>query len=80
MTNEHFQQFLALLMRLEPENLHRDGEASPKEVRTQERSIRKEWRTLEKKTNQKVTENEIQERWNSGFFYLWSQHVFSLHS
>ena len=54
-----FSKFFELQMRLEPENLHMDGEATPAQVRSQENRIRKEWKELEKSIGRKVSDSDI---------------------
>jgi len=46
-------------MKLEPENLYMDGEASPAQARSRERSIQREWKTMERAIGRTVKENDI---------------------
>jgi hypothetical protein len=55
-----FNGFSSLTSQLSPENLHCDGEASKSYVNQKLRTIRKEWKALEKKVGRKVSEHEIE--------------------
>ena len=57
--NRMFNKFFELVIRLEPENLHRDGEASPSESLSRKRQIDNEWRTLETEQGRAVSQGEI---------------------
>ena len=52
-------KFLALAYRREPEELHRDGEASETEVEQQLVFLRKQWSDLEYLVGRQVSEDEI---------------------
>lgn len=54
-----FHRFFELQMKLEPENLSMDGEASPAHVRSRKRSIQREWQTMERAIGRRVKENDI---------------------
>jgi hypothetical protein len=53
------KQFSDLSMRLSPENLHEDGEASKARVMQKHKQIMKEWADLEKLAGRKVCESEF---------------------
>lgn len=57
--NELFSKFFNLVIRLEPENLHMDGEASPSESRKREGEILREWIKLETTLGRRVEQGEI---------------------
>ena len=59
MENKMFDRFFDLIIRLEPENLHRDGEATPSESISRKRQIDNEWRTLETEQGRAVSQGEI---------------------
>ena len=59
MENKKFDRFFDLIIRLEPENLHRDGEATPSESISRKRQIDNEWRTLETEQGRAVSQGEI---------------------
>ena len=52
-------KFVDIVMRLEPENLWRDGEASKTEVKQRSTFLKKQWRDLEYLVGRKVSEDEI---------------------
>ena len=52
-------KFMDLAMRLEPENLTMDGEASKTEVKQQSTFLKKQWSDLEYLVGRQVTEDEI---------------------
>ena len=52
-------KFFDIVMRLEPENLWRDGEASKTEVKQRSTFLKKQWRDLEYLVGRQVTEDEI---------------------
>ena len=51
---DYLQKFEALYFRLEPENLHMDGEATKSQVIQRERQIKREWKALEAELGHKV--------------------------
>ena len=57
--NRMFSKFFDLVIRLEPENLHRDGEATPSESLSRKRQIDKEWQILETEQGRAVSQGEI---------------------
>jgi len=57
--NQLFDKFFNLVLRLEPENLHMDGEASPSESRNRENQIIREWMKLETTLGRRVAQGEI---------------------
>lgn len=57
--NKLFDKFFGLVIRLEPENLHMDGEASPSESRNRENKILREWIKLETNLGRRVEQGEI---------------------
>ena len=59
MSEEYYQAFLDLAGRLEPENLHEDGEASLKRVREKLKQLKTNWKVLERGLGRHVTEEEI---------------------
>ena len=59
MENKMFDRFFDLIIRLEPENLHRDVEATPSESISRKRQIDNEWRTLETEQGRAVSQGEI---------------------
>ena len=59
MENKMFDRFFDLIIRLEPENLHRDGEATPSESISRKRQIDNKWRTLETEQGRAVSQGEI---------------------
>ena len=59
MENKMFDRFFDLIIRLEPENLHRDGEATPSESISRKRQIDNEWRTRETEQGRAVSQGEI---------------------
>ena len=52
-------KFFDIAMRLEPENLTMDGEASKTEVKQRSTFLKKQWRDLEYLVGRKVSEDEI---------------------
>jgi len=52
-------KFVDIVMRLEPENLWRDGEASKTEVKQRSTFLKKQWSDLEYLVGRKVSEDEI---------------------
>ena len=52
-------KFFDIAMRLEPENLTMDGEASKTEVKQRSTFLKKQWRDLEYLVGRQVTEDEI---------------------
>jgi len=52
-------KFFDIVMRLEPENLWRDGEASKTEVKQRSTFLKKQWSDLEYLVGRKVSEDEI---------------------
>ena len=52
-------KFMDLAMRLEPENLTMDGEASKTEVKQRLTFLKKQWSDLEYLVGRQVTEDEI---------------------
>jgi hypothetical protein len=60
LSREHFEAFEHLYLRLEPENLTCDGEASRTEVMYRERQIKREWKALELQVGRKVSHSEVE--------------------
>ncbi len=52
-------KFFDIAMKLEPENLTMDGEASKTEVKQRSTFLKKQWRDLEYLVGRQVTEDEI---------------------
>jgi hypothetical protein len=61
LSKEHFEAFERLYLRLEPENLTCDGEASRTEVMHRERQIKREWKALEAQVGHKVPYDQIEQ-------------------
>lgn len=57
----YLTQFQNLSNRLSPENLYCDGEISNAEAQRKYKSLRKDWKRLEKKVGRTVTETEVYE-------------------
>ena len=55
-------KFVDIAMKLEPENLTMDGEASKTEVKQRSTFLKKQWRDLEYLVGRKVYEDEIWDR------------------
>jgi len=53
------EQFLSLVSRLSPENLHCDGEISMAEAKRKYRVIMSEWESLENQAGKKIDPNEL---------------------
>jgi hypothetical protein len=62
LSQELFEKFLELSMRLSPENLSMDGELSRGQVQKRRKTIMAEWEQLEQEAGCVVTEDEITER------------------
>jgi len=60
LSREHFEAFERLYMRLSPENLHMDGEASRSQVIQRERQIKREWKALEAELGHKVPYDDLE--------------------
>lgn len=60
LTKQQLESFERLYLRLEPENLHEDGEASRYMVACKEREIKREWKFLELQVGRKVSYNEVE--------------------
>lgn len=61
LSREHFEAFERLYMRLSPENLHMDGEASRSQVIQRELQIKREWKALEAQVGHKVPYDHIEQ-------------------
>jgi hypothetical protein len=61
LSKEHFEAFERLYLRLEPENLYEDGEASRSVVLWKERQIKREWKALEVQVGHKVPYDQIEQ-------------------
>lgn len=61
LSREHFEAFEHLYLRLEPENLTCDGEASRHQVACRERQIKREWKALELQVGHKVPYDHIEQ-------------------
>ena len=57
------RKFVALTVRLEPENLTCDGECTRTQVRARWRAIQREWHTLEAQAGRKVSQAEVDNWW-----------------
>ena len=53
------EQFLSLVSRLSPENLHCDGEISMAEAKRKYRVIMSEWESLENQAGKKIDPHEL---------------------
>ena len=62
-SNALFDKFFNLLMRLEPENIWMDGDASKAEAKKRETAIVNQWRDLEHLVGRQVSQNEIWDRY-----------------
>lgn len=60
LTKQQLESFERLYLRLEPENLTCDGEASRTEVMYRERQIKREWKALELQVGRKVSHSEVE--------------------
>jgi hypothetical protein len=58
-TTQHLDEFFNLAVALEPENLHMDGEATKKMVRTRKRVLLNSWTKLEKSVGQRVSVDDV---------------------
>ncbi len=61
LTKQQLESFECLYLRLEPENLTCDGEASRTEVMHRERQIKREWKALEAQVGYKVPYDQIEQ-------------------
>lgn len=60
LTPDYLEKFKRLYLRLEPENLHMDGEATRSEVIQRERQIKAEWLSLELQVGFRVPYDELE--------------------
>lgn len=56
-----FERLFNIQMRLEPEALTMDGEATPSQVRMREKKLLKEWSMVERAIGRLVSQEEISE-------------------
>jgi len=54
-----FDKFFDLVIRLEPENLHRNGESTQSESTQRANQIQKEWNELEVEQGRAVSQGDI---------------------
>lgn len=59
MKTELFNEFFSLIMELEPESLHMDGEATEQQVISREKTLWQKWVRLEKYVGKEVTTQDI---------------------
>jgi hypothetical protein len=62
-TTDQKYQFRELALRLEPENLHEDGEISPSQAQRKFFRLKTQWRILERAVGRPVSEDEVWD-WN----------------
>lgn len=59
LTRDQHRKFLDLACQLSPENLHCDGEISPKMAERKYWILMAEWKALEAEIGRKVSEDEV---------------------